>query len=134
MADDDEDDCMLAEDAFNEIKARGTFFCIEDGIKFMDYLHRSGKYAEEANKPLPSIILLDLNMPRKSGEQALKEIKSEPALQNIPVVVLSTSGEQKEFARCREMGAVSLITKPALFVEWVEIIKSLVGKWLGTDR
>ena len=100
----------------------------------MDYLHRSGKYAKEANKPLPSLILLDLNMPRKSGEQALKEIKSEPSLQNIPVAVLTTSGEQMEFACCREMGAVALITKPTLFAEWVEIMKSLVSKWLGTNR
>lgn len=134
MADDDEDDCILAKDALNEIKSRVTFFCVEDGIELMDYLHRSGKYAEQANKPLPSLILLDLNMPRKGGAQALKEIKSEPALQNIPVAILTTSGEQKEFVRCREMGAVSLITKPALFAEWVEIMKSLLDKCVGADK
>jgi CheY-like chemotaxis protein len=134
MADDDEDDCIFAKDAFNEIQVRATFFCVEDGIELMDYLHRSGKYAERANEPLPSLILLDLNMPRKGGAQALKEIKSEPALQHIPVAVLTTSREKEQLVSCREMGAVSLITKPALFAEWIEIMKSLAGEWLGADR
>jgi two-component system response regulator len=134
MADDDEDDCMLAEDALNQIEAGCSFCCVEDGIDLMNYLHRSGEYAREANKPLPALILLDLNMPRKSGQQALKEIKSESAFQNIPVVVLTTSGEEKVFAVCREMGAVSLITKPTLFADWVAIMKSLVKSWMDTNE
>ena len=131
MADDDEDDCMLATDAFKESNSAGTFLCVEDGVELLEYLSRSGKTGI-TETPLPAMILLDLNMPRKTGRQALTEIKSVPAFQNIPVVVLTTSREVEDVTLFRQMGAKDFITKPNLFSEWVAIIKSLVERWVHT--
>jgi CheY-like chemotaxis protein len=122
MADDDEDDCTLAKDAFRESGARGEIKCVEDGIALMDYL--SGSY------PLPGLILLDLNMPRKDGRQALKEIKTDPKLQAIPIVILSTSREKEDMAYTRAMGAEAFITKPGAYGQWVGIMKGLADRWL----
>jgi CheY-like chemotaxis protein len=125
MADDDDDDCLLAREAFEECGAPGAFHCVENGIELLDYLFRSGKYEVRSDVPLPALILLDLNMPLKDGRQALREIKSIPELRNIPIVVLTTSREEKDILYTREMGADSFITKPALFSEWVGIMKLL---------
>ncbi|MEW6667567.1 MAG: response regulator [Thermodesulfobacteriota bacterium] len=122
MADDDEDDCTLARDAYRVSKAPGSLQCVEDGIQLMDFLTRSD--------PLPAVILLDLNMPRKDGRQALKEIKADPQLQTIPIVILTTSREKEDMAYTTEMGAVAFFTKPAAFREWVRIMESLSSHWL----
>ncbi len=131
MADDDEDDCMLAKDAFKQSRANGTLYCVEDGTELLDYLTRSSAESGEIDNPLPSLILLDLNMPRKSGRQALVEIKSVPAFRDIPIVVFTTSREKQDIIFCREMGAEDFITKPALFSEWVKIMKSLARHWIA---
>lgn len=123
MADDDDDDGVLARDAFKQAGARGELHCVEDGIELMDYLSRS--------RPLPALILLDLNMPRKDGRQALKEIKSDSAFRSIPVVILTTSKDENDMIFSREMGASAFITKPAAFGEWVRIMKSLAAMWQG---
>ena len=125
MADDDEDDCTLAKDAFKASGAPGIIHCVEDGIDLMDYLYNSN--------PHPALILLDLNMPRKDGRQTLKELKSTPAFQDIPVVVFTTSRDQKDITYSRKMGAKSFITKPSTFVEWIEIMASLADTWLVTN-
>ena len=122
MADDDDDDCTLAKDAFRKSGARGVIHCIENGMELMDYLSRID--------PVPDLILLDLNMPIKDGRLVLKEIKSTPAFQHIPVVVFTTSRETKDMAYSSEMGAQSFITKPNTFGEWVSIMKSLADQWL----
>ena len=122
MADDDEDDCTLAKRAFKESGAVGALSCVEDGLELMTHLSGPG--------PLPALILLDLNMPRKDGRTTLKEIKSTPALKSIPLVVFTTSREEKDMAYTREMGADSFITKPSAFSEWVRIMKSLADRWL----
>lgn len=127
MVDDDEEDCFLANKAFRESGVEAVFFRVEDGMELMDYLlERSGS---EANI-LPSLILLDLNMPRKDGREALLEIKAIPALQHIPIVILSTSKEERDISFAMEAGAKSFITKPGTFDEWVEIMKSLAERWL----
>jgi len=133
MADDDDDDCLLARDAFEQSKARGAFYCVEDGVELLEYLSGSGKEGEEDRSSLPALILLDLNMPRKDGRQALMEIKSIPTFKDIPIVVLTTSREEKDIAFSRDMGADSFITKPAAFDEWIEIMKSLADTWLGQN-
>jgi CheY-like chemotaxis protein len=117
MADDDEDDCMFARKAFEESGIPGLMDFVADGVELLEYLSDSGV--------LPTIILLDLNMPRKNGKEALKEIKSTPALQNIPVVILTTSHWEDDVEFCRRHGACTFLTKPVSFREWVEIIKSL---------
>lgn len=127
MADDDAEDCMLATEAFRESGAQAAFACVANGIELMDYL--SG-HADPEEKGLPALILLDLNMPRKDGREALLEIKAEPALKNIPIVILTTSEEQKDIDFTKIAGAESFITKPPSFDEWVEIMKSLVRRWL----
>jgi CheY-like chemotaxis protein len=128
MADDDEEDCSLARDAF---KASGTtviFSCVEDGIKLLDYL---AECRHSGMPGLPDLILLDLNMPRMDGREAIREIKSNPALQHIPIVILTTSREEKDIAFSMNEGAESFITKPATFAEWIETMKSLAGKRLA---
>ena len=127
MADDDPEDCMLAMEAFRESGAKAAFACVEDGIELMTYL--SERSSHEA-KGLPDLILLDLNMPKKDGREALIEIKAEPALQRIPIVILTTSGMQRDIDFSMQAGAESFITKPATFDEWVEMMKSLVESWL----
>ncbi len=127
MADDDVDDCFLATEAFLEISAKATLSCVEDGEELMDYL--SGHSKSELNG-LPNLILLDLNMPRKDGRQALCEIKADPTLRDIPIVIFTTSEEKKDICFAMKAGADLFITKPATFDKWVEIMKSLAMKWL----
>jgi CheY-like chemotaxis protein len=128
MADDDSEDCMLATEAFRESGAKAAFSCVLDGVELMDYLSKN--LARRGPQGLPSLILLDLNMPRKDGRSALIEIKSDPDLQHIPILILTTSREEKDVDFSMQAGAKSFITKPATFDEWVEIMKSLAEKWL----
>ena len=128
MADDDEEDCFLAKEAFEASGANAAFSCVEDGMELTDYL--SERSRSKANE-LPALILLDLNMPRKDGREALLEIKTEPALKHIPIVILTTSAEEKDISFSMKAGANSFITKPATFGEWVKIMKSLAELWLG---
>ena len=127
MADDDAEDCLLATEAFAESGATAAFSCVGDGVELMDYL---AKRSRSDAKSLPALILLDLNMPRKDGRKALIEIKSDPDLQHIPILILTTSSEEKDVTFSMKAGAKSFITKPADFDEWVEIMKSLAEKWL----
>jgi CheY-like chemotaxis protein len=127
MADDDAEDCLLATEAFAESGAKAAFSCVGDGVELMDYLAKRSR--SDANR-LPALILLDLNMPRKDGRKVLIEIKSDPDLQHIPILILTTSSEEKDVAFSMKAGAESFITKPADFDEWVEIMKSLAERWL----
>jgi CheY-like chemotaxis protein len=128
MADDDADDRMLAADAMKESRLGNTFRCVEDGQELMDYLTHAGKYAD-GNAPRPGLILLDLNMPRKDGRQALEEIKTNPELRRIPVVILTTSKTEEDVLRSYDLGANSFITKPVTFDRLVEIVRSLGNYW-----
>ncbi len=127
MADDDEEDCLLAAEAFAESGAKAVFSCVLDGIELMQRL--SARYLSETVE-LPNLILLDLNMPRKDGRQALLEIKADPVFQHIPIVILTTSKEEMDIAFSMKAGAESFVTKPTTFEDWVEIMKSLAGSWL----
>jgi len=127
MADDDPEDCMLAFHAFAESGVQASFSCVLDGVELMDYL---SEHSRSEAKRLPDLILLDMNMPRKDGLQALIEIKSESALQHIPVVILTSSQEQEDVNLTLKAGAELFITKPATFDEWVEMMRSLAESWL----
>jgi CheY-like chemotaxis protein len=122
MVDDDDDDCRLAEEAFEASGASGVIHCVEGGIEMLEYLSHSGS--------LPALILLDLNMPQKDGRQVLKELKLSSTFRDIPIVVFTTSREEKDITYSQKMGANSFITKPANFGEWIEIMKSLANTWL----
>jgi CheY-like chemotaxis protein len=128
MADDDADDRLLAEDAMKESRLGNVFRCVEDGQELMDYLMRRGKYATQ-DAPRPGLILLDLNMPRKDGRQALQEIKSDPELRRIPVVILTTSKTEEDVLRSYDLGANSFISKPVTFDGLVDIVRSLGNYW-----
>lgn len=132
MADDDPDDRLMARDAFAECALPNPLRFAEDGEELMAYLHRMGRYADQGAYPTPGLILLDLNMPRKDGREALREIKSDPELRKIPVVVLTTSKAEEDVARSYLDGANSFITKPASFEGLLDVVQSLGKYWLDT--
>lgn len=129
LADDDADDRKLTLDAFAENRLVNILDCVEDGEELMEYLQRRGQYAKLKNTPLPGLILLDLNMPRKDGREALKEIKADPELRRIPIVVLTTSKAEEDIVRTYDLGVNSYITKPVTFKSLVELIKILGRYW-----
>lgn len=129
MADDDEDDRLMAKEALDEARLINEMDFVEDGVDLIDYLYRRGKYEKLKDKPLPGLILLDLNMPRKDGREALKEIKADRKLQLIPIVVLTTSKAEEDVLRTYDLGVSSFITKPVTFEGLVEIMKNLTKYW-----
>jgi CheY-like chemotaxis protein len=130
MADDDPDDRQLTREAFEENHLANDLRFVVDGEELMDYLRQRGKYAAEGAAPLPGLILLDLNMPRKDGREALQEIKSDPRLRNIRVVVMTTSKAEEDVVRSYDLSAASYITKPVTFERLVEVIRTLGKYWL----
>jgi CheY-like chemotaxis protein len=129
MADDDPDDCMLAQDAFEEARLANELHFVSDGEELMEYLARRGRYVDAASAPRPGLILLDLNKPRKDGREALREIKSNPELRRIPVVVLTTSKAEEDILRSYDLGVNSFITKPVSFEGLVQLVKGLQHYW-----
>src|SRR5262245_25049464 len=125
MADDDEDDRVLVKNAFDESRLSGEIHFVGDGEELLDYLHRRGKYQSLRGTPLPHLMLLDLNMPRKDGREALREIKSDPVLRAIPIVVLTTSRDEGDIHRSYQLGVNSFIVKPMSFTSLVEVVKTL---------
>jgi CheY-like chemotaxis protein len=130
MADDDEDDRLLTADALRESKVANELKTVGDGEQLMDYLHHRGKYAPPASSPRPGLVLLDLNMPRKDGREALREMKADPALRSIPVVILTTSQTEYEIERAYDLGANSFIAKPVTFDGLVEALRVATEYWL----
>lgn len=131
MADDDPDDRMLARDALAESHLLNEFETVEDGEDLMDYLLHRGKFSGEGERPRPGLILLDLNMPRKDGREALKEIKSHPDLRSIPVVVMTTSKAEEDILSTYDLGVNSFITKPVTFEGLVDVLKIIGKYWFG---
>lgn len=126
MADDDPDDRLLVREAFEENRLANPLMTVKDGEELMDYLHRRAGYE---NALRPSLILLDLNMPRKSGFEALREIKSDPELRRIPVVILTTSKAEEDIVRSYDLGVNSFIVKPVTFDALVETVRELGKYW-----
>ena len=129
MADDDEDDRLLAADALLLSKLANKLITVNDGEELMDYLRHRGKHAPPAVSPRPGLVLLDLNMPRKDGREALREIKSDPELRSIPVVILTTSKGEEDIERGYNLGANSFITKPVTFDGLVESLRVATEYW-----
>jgi CheY-like chemotaxis protein len=130
MADDDADDRMLTRDALEESRVLNELKFVEDGEELMEYLHRKGKFADPESSPKPGLILLDLNMPKKDGREALKEIKSDPNLRRIPVVIMTTSKAEEDIYRSYDFGASSFITKPVTFDRLVDLMRALGEYWV----
>ncbi len=129
MADDDEDDKRLTQEALEEGRLINDVRFVANGEELMEYLHRTGKYAPPAETPRPGLILLDLNMPRKDGRTVLKEIKSDPELRQIPVVVLTTSKADEDIFKSYDLGVNSYIVKPVTFEALVDILQTLEKYW-----
>jgi CheY-like chemotaxis protein len=128
-ADDDAEDRMLVRDAWAENRLANELHFVEDGEELMDYLRRRGQYANLTDLPLPGMILLDLNMPRKDGREALQEIKADPRLRSIPVVVLTTSKAEEDILRAYDLGVNSFILKPVTFQSLVDLTLTLSKYW-----
>ena len=130
VADDDADDRLLIEDAFQENECSFKVDFVVDGVELMDYLTRKDKFSDLQETALPKVILLDLNMPRKDGRTALEEIKNSEELRNIPVVILTTSNSEEDISKTYGLGVNSFITKPVTFEELVDVVKTLTTYWL----
>jgi CheY-like chemotaxis protein len=129
MADDDADDRRLTRDALEESRLANDLRFVENGEQLLDYLRHQGKYTSPAEAPRPGLILLDLNMPRKDGRSALKEIKADPDLRQIPVTVLTTSKADEDIFRSYDLGVNSYIVKPVTFEALVDILQTLEKYW-----
>jgi CheY-like chemotaxis protein len=129
VADDDADDRLLIKEAFEEARLLNPIHFVEDGEELLDYLKRRKKYADFADIPLPGLLLLDLNMPRKNGFEALKEIKSDETLKQLPIVVFTTSKIEEDVYSSYNLGVNSFITKPVTFQSLVSVMETLAHYW-----
>ena len=130
LAEDDEEDRMMIKEAFAESHLLNELRFVDDGEELMDYLLRRGKYNDPHLSPRPGMILMDLNMPRKDGREALREIKASMELRQIPIVVLTTSSAEEDIIRSYDLGVNSFITKPVTFKALLEIVQTLGRYWL----
>lgn len=130
IADDDPDDRFMIEEAFSENRIANRIDFVEDGEQLLDYLKRRDRFSHLAGDPYPGLILLDLNMPRKDGREALREMKADPQLCRIPVVVLTTSRAEEDIVRTYGLGVSSFITKPVTFEALVEAVRVLCQYWV----
>ncbi len=129
IAEDDPDDRMLTIRALEQNRLANDIKWVEDGEELMDYLHRRGIYADGVHAPRPGLILLDLNMPRMDGREALQAIKADPELRRIPVVVLTTSCAEQDIVQSYDLGVNAFVTKPVTFVELANAIRVLGNFW-----
>jgi CheY-like chemotaxis protein len=130
MADDDPEDQMLVREAWKESRLANDLRFVSDGEHLMDYLYRRGEYGDPGSSPRPGLILLDLNMPKKDGREALEEIKADPDLMRIPIVVLTSSKADEDIVSSYNLGVSGFITKPVTFDGLVRIMKALGKYWI----
>lgn len=130
IADDDQDDCLLTREAFEECRVRNPLHFVHDGEELLDYLLHRPPYEDEVRYPLPGLILLDLNMPRMDGREALQAIKSDPRLRAIPVVILTTSSAEEDIVCSYNTGGNSFISKPVTYTGLLDVVKTLRRYWL----
>lgn len=129
MADDDDDDYLLTRKALKESRLLNQLHRVKDGEELLMYLRHEGDYTDVKKFERPGVILLDLNMPKVDGREALKEIKSDPKLRGIPVVVFTTSKAEEDIYRSYELGVNSFITKPVTFENLIQVMRTLGDYW-----
>lgn len=129
IADDDEDDREMTREAFEENFVLNDIHFVADGVELTDYLFRRGAFTNPETSPRPGLILLDLNMPRMDGRQALQQIKSHPDLRSIPVVILTTSQAEEDIIKSYNLGVNCFITKPVTFKDFIEVTQSVGRYW-----
>jgi CheY-like chemotaxis protein len=130
LADDDQEDCYLIGEALNESHIPHQLILVQDGEDLLDYLNRRGKYGGAENWVRPGLILLDLNMPRKDGREALEEIKRDPELRRIPIVVFTNSRAEEDILSCYNLGVSGFISKPANYMGLLNAVQTLSNYWL----
>lgn len=129
MAEDDKDDQMLVRESFEECRLLNKLHFVEDGQQLLDYLKGRPPYDDRQKAPFPDIVLLDLNMPRKDGREALREIKQDPEINHLPVIVLTTSQAEEDILHTYKFGVAGFITKPVTFNGLVDVVKALANYW-----
>jgi CheY-like chemotaxis protein len=129
IAEDDPDDRLLAQEALAESNFVAVLDFVADGYELLQFLHRQGAYAARAGAPLPGIILLDLNMPRMDGREALQKLKADPVLKSIPVVIMTNSRDDEDISYTYQLGASSYVLKPRGFDELVKLMDELCRYW-----
>jgi CheY-like chemotaxis protein len=134
VADDDPDDREMTRRALERNQLGDNVHLVFDGEDLLDYLHHRGRHAPPALAPYPGLILLDLNMPRKDGREALAEIKADPSLRRIPVVVMTTSNADRDVARMYDLGTSSFISKPVTLSALVEVVRVMGEYWFEIVR
>ncbi|GAB5517947.1 MAG: response regulator [Rhodothermales bacterium] len=134
LAEDDPDDQLLTIRALKNSRLANTINVVEDGEELMDYLCLRGKYSNPEDAPRPGVILLDLNMPRKDGREALSEIKQDPELRRIPVIVLTTSEAEQDILQTYDLGVNAFVTKPVSFNGLTKAIQVIGDFWFEIVR
>lgn len=129
IADDDADDRMMAKEALEECRLANAVYFVEDGVELLAYLRRQGRFAEPGAAPRPGLILLDLNMPKMDGREALREIKADALLRRTPIIVMTTSKAEEDIYRTYDLGVSSYVTKPVSFDGLVEVMKAIGRYW-----
>jgi CheY-like chemotaxis protein len=128
LVEDSPTDLLMTREALERSKLRIEIHAVEDGVKTMEFLRRTGKYS---NAPRPDLVLLDLNLPKKDGREVLAEIKADPGLKSIPVVILTTSKAEEDIARAYQSHANCFITKPVGFANFNEVMRSIERYWFA---
>ncbi|MCA0238805.1 MAG: response regulator [Bacteroidetes bacterium] len=129
IADDDDDDRLMTREAFEEVRILNEIFFVKDGVELIDYLFRKGKFESPDISPRPGLILLDLNMPRMDGLEALNIIKKDSYLRSIPVTIFTTSKAEEDVVRSYNLGVNCFITKPVTYTGLVEVVRQLNSFW-----
>jgi len=129
LADDDAEDRQLTREALAENRLLNELHEVADGEALMDYLFHRGEYSNVRTSPRPGLILLDLSMPKMDGREALAQIKGDPQLRQIPVIVMTTSSAEEDVCRSYDLGASSYITKPVSFARLVEVMRAIERYW-----
>lgn len=134
LVEDDPNDVLLLQRAFRKAKANTPLYVVSDGQAAVDYLAGRGAYADRATHPLPSLVLLDLKLPRKSGHEVLEWLRAQPMLKRLPVVLLTSSKEPMDINRAYELGANSYLVKPVAFAELLHMARALELYWLQINE
>lgn len=132
IAEDDPNDQLLTQEAIEECQAFADIDFVADGQELLQFLRREGAHAARAGFPLPGIILLDLNMPRMDGREALKVLKSDPMFKRIPVIIMTNSKADEDISYAYDLGASSYVLKPGGFDELVEVMRGICQYWFRT--
>ncbi len=132
VADDDPEDCLFIQEAIRENGFSPELHFVHDGEELLEYLSRSGRDGQPTQRP--DLLLLDLNMPKLDGREALRRIKTDLRWRSLPVVVLTTSGEENDVQTCYQLGAASFVCKPASYRGWLETLGDLCRYWFERVR